>query len=195
MELEFELSRHWWAWALRGVLAILFGVAVFLWPLLFWLAAAYIFAAYALISGMLAVIVAVTGHGRAGRWWALLLEGLVGIVFGVLTFAWPLATAITELVLLYLIAFQYIFVGVFQVIAAFRLRQHVRNEWLLALSGVLSIVLGAAFVIFPPIVGATVVAWWVAAYSIVFGILLLGLGFRLRSLARHESRLEPVTVP
>jgi uncharacterized membrane protein HdeD (DUF308 family) len=194
----FELARNWWVWALRGVLAILFGIAVFFWPMLFWLAAVYMFAAYALVNGILAIVAAVAGHGQAGRWWALLLEGVAGIVVGVLTFAWPLATVVTEMMLLYMIAFQCIFTGVFEVVAAIRLRQHIPNEWALALSGILSVILGVAFVILP-LVGAVVIAWWIAAYAIVFGALMLALAFRLRSLRReltpHVSNWEKVTVP
>jgi uncharacterized membrane protein HdeD (DUF308 family) len=189
--MELELSRNWWVWALRGLLAVLFGMAAFVWPWLLWLAVVYTFAAYALVSGILAIAVAVAAHGRAGPRWALLLEGFAGIAFGVLTFAWPLATVVTEMILLYLIAFQCIFTGVFELVAAIQFRQYIRDEWALAVSGILSVFLGIAFVILPG-AGALAVAWWIAAYSVVTGVLLLTLAFRLRSLTPHVSRPQGV---
>jgi len=189
--MEFSLARSWWVLALRGVLAILFGVLAFLWPGLWWLAVVYTFAAYALVDGAFALVAAVTGHGEAGPWWALVLEGLVGIAAGVIAFVWP---GITEFALLYLIAGWCIATGVFEIAAAIRLRKHIRGEWLLALSGVVSIILGLALGLVP-VAGLLAVAWWVGAYAVAFGVLLLVLAFRLRSLVRHPSRPEAVTVP
>src|SRR5260370_16593557 len=99
--MEFGLARIWWALALRGGLAILFGLLAFFWPGFLWLVVVYLFGAYALIDGVLALIAAVTGHGESGPWWALLLEGLVGIAVGILAFPWP---GLTHFALLYLIA-------------------------------------------------------------------------------------------
>jgi uncharacterized membrane protein HdeD (DUF308 family) len=189
--MEFTLARNWWAVALRGVLAILFGVVAFLWPGLLWLAVVYTFAAYALLDGLIAITAALSGHGPAGRWWALLLEGLVGIVAGILTLIWP---GITELALLYVIAGWSLATGVFEIIAALRLRRYIEGEWALALSGVLSIILGLALALVP-LAGLVVVAWWIGAYAVAFGVLLLALSFRLRRLARHAPRREAAMVP
>jgi uncharacterized membrane protein HdeD (DUF308 family) len=178
--MDYGLTRSWWALALRGLFAILFGVLAFVWPgltlevlVLFW-------GAFALVDGIFAVAAAFAGYGRAGRWWALLLEGLIGIAAGVLTFFWP---GITLLVLLYLIAAWAVVTGLFEVVAAIYLRKYIEGEWVLALSGVLSVALGLALAILPG-VGLLVIAWWVGAYAIVFGVLLLVLAFRLRSLMR-----------
>jgi uncharacterized membrane protein HdeD (DUF308 family) len=192
--MEFELARNWWVVALRGVLAILFGLVAFLWPGLAWLTVVYIFAAYALVDGVFAIGAVVTGQTRPGHWWALLLEGVVGIAFGVLTFAWPLAAVIDMLVLLYFIAGWLIVTGVFEVIAAVRLRRHIRGEWALALAGILSVLLGVGFAL-APVAGLWVLALWMGAYAVVFGVLLLVLAFRLRGLTQHASRPGGVTVP
>ena len=184
--MEFELARNWWAVALRGVLAILFGVIAFFWPFALWLAVAFIFGAYALLDGSMALVLAVTGHAHAGRWWALLAEGLLGVTAGVLAFLWPLLTAVT---VFYLIAGWAVATGVFEIVAAIRLRKYIRGEWLLALSGVLSIILGVVLAMLPG-AGMVVLAWWTAANSIVFGALLLGLAFRLRSMVRHAPAPE-----
>jgi len=178
----FSLARNWWVLALRGVLALLFGVLVFLWPGLAWIVVVATFAAFALVDGTLAIVVAFTGQGQA-PWWALLLEGLFGISAGVLTFLWP---GLTELALLFFIAYWAIATGVFEVIAAIRLRKEIEGEWLLALSGILSVLFGIALVIMPG-PGALAVAWLIGGYSFAFGVLMLVLAFRLRSLAKHPA--------
>src|SRR5947209_10631637 len=130
--MEFGLARNWWVLALRGVLALLFGVLAFFWPGIAWLVVVYTFAAYALIDGTVAIVAAVTGHGEAGRWWALLLEGVVGLVAGVLAFAWP---AITQVALLYLIAAWLFVTGLFEIVTAFALWRQIPGEWAMALAG------------------------------------------------------------
>src|SRR5262249_4657498 len=149
----------------------LFGVIAFLWPGLLWLVVVFTFGAYALVDGIIALILAMTGRGQAGPWWALLLEGLLGIAVGILTFVWP---GITQLVLLYVIAWWCLVTGLLQIVGAIQLRRRIEGEWLLALTGVLSVLLGLALA-FLPLAGLLAVAWWIGAYSIAFGILLLAL--------------------
>jgi uncharacterized membrane protein HdeD (DUF308 family) len=175
------LARSWWALVLRGVFAILFGVMAFAWPGITLGAMVLLYGAYALVDGVFAIAAAVTGRTQGMPWWALLVEGIAGIAFGVLTFAWP---GITELVLLSLIAAWAIVTGVFEIVAAIRLRKEIRGEWILALSGALSILLGVLLVA-RPTVGLLWIAWMTGAYAIVFGSLLITLGFQLRRLSRE----------
>jgi uncharacterized membrane protein HdeD (DUF308 family) len=184
-------TLDWRPLAVRGILAIVFGVLTFFWPGLFWLVVVYTFAAYALIDGVMAIVLAVTGHREAGRWWALLLEGLVGIAAAVLTVAWP---AITELALLYIIAGWSFVTGILEIVAAIRLRRYIRGEWALGLSGVLSVLLGLALA-FIPLAGLLVVAWWIGAYCLAFGVLLLVLSFQVRDVARHGAPSQTVWAP
>lgn len=169
------LVRSWWILVLRGLFAVLFGVLGLLWPGITVAVLVILFGVYAFADGSFAIVMAAQ---HRGRWWALLLEGLVGIAAGVSAFLWP---AITALTLLYLIAGWAIATGVFEIIAAIRLRKLIEGEVLLALSGIASIVFGVLIMIWPG-AGALAVVTMIAVYSLLFGILLIALGVRLRSM-------------
>lgn len=172
------LSTNWWALALRGVLAILFAVVTFLWPGITLGALVLLFGVYAFIDGVLAIIAAVRAVKGHRRWGALLFEGIVGILAGICAFLIP---GITLAFLIFLVAAWAIITGVFEIVAAIRLRRNIPQEWLLILMGVVSIIFG--FLIYrAPIAGAVVIVWWLAAYALIFGIMLLALAFRLRRL-------------
>jgi uncharacterized membrane protein HdeD (DUF308 family) len=181
-----SLSRNWWAVSLRGLAGILFGIITFFAPAISLAALVLLFGAYALMDGVLAIVTAVRRRS-ADRWWLLLLEGLVGIAAGVLTFMWP---AITAVALLYVIAAWALVTGAVEIAAAIRLRKAIRGEWLLALSGIFSIALGVLLVLFPG-PGALAVTIWIGVYAFVFGALLFALGLRLRGLGSPRTRGEP----
>jgi uncharacterized membrane protein HdeD (DUF308 family) len=167
------LVKNWWALALRGFFAVLFGILTFLLPGITLVTLVLLFGAYALADGIFNVI---AFFRVASHHWALLIEGVIGIIAGVLTFAWP---AITAIVLLYLIAFWAIFTGVFEIVAGIRLRKVITNEWLMIVIGVLSLAFGV-LILFAPGAGALAIVLWIGAYAVVFGIGLLALAFRLR---------------
>jgi uncharacterized membrane protein HdeD (DUF308 family) len=174
-------AEYWWAFALRGLAAVIFGVLAFIWPevtltvlVLFW-------GAYALVDGVLALI---AGIRSTQDRWIHMFEGMVGIVAGVLAFVWP---GLTALVLLYIIAAWALITGVLEILAAIRLRRVIENEWWLALGGVASVLFGIVLIAAPG-AGALAVIWLIAAYAIVFGVLLIALAFRLRGMAHGQPR-------
>ena len=101
----------------------------------------YLFAAYALVDGIFAIAAAFRPSARHTRGWWLLVEAVIGILTGLVTLFWP---GITALVLLYFIAAWFVLTGVARITAAISLRREIENEWLISLSGVLSIVFGRA---------------------------------------------------
>ncbi|HEV8354711.1 MAG TPA: DUF308 domain-containing protein [bacterium] len=173
------LARNWWAVVLRGVLAIAFGLIAFFYPTLTLPLLVLLFGAYALVDGVFAFLAAMRAAARHERWGAFILEGISGVAAGILTFVWP---AMTALVLLYLIAAWAVITGIFEIVAAIRLRKEIAGEWMLGLGGLASIVLGVLLVVYPSS-GALVVIWIIGLYAILFGVLLLGLGLRLRGMA------------
>jgi uncharacterized membrane protein HdeD (DUF308 family) len=188
---EMAIARNWWSLVIRGVAGVLIGVITFLAPAITFQALVLLFGAYALIDGVTGFAGAWRAVRARDRWGAPLLQGIAGIIAAAVTILWP---GITALALVLLIAAWAIVTGVLQVIAAIRLRRHISGEWLLALGGILSVVFGALVTI-APLAGAFVIAIWVGAYALVFGALLIGLGFKLRSWNRGFEGRSPAPVP
>jgi len=180
------LASRWWTLAARGIAAILFGILTFISPGLSLFALVILFGAWALADGVFNLVMAFRA-GKGERWGWLVLEGVASILVGILTFFWP---GITALSLLFLIAAWSVVTGIAEVVAAIRLRKVIQGEWLLALTGVLSILFGLLLFAFPG-AGALAVIFWIGAYSIVFGGLLVALAFRLRAWARDTSHHVP----
>jgi uncharacterized membrane protein HdeD (DUF308 family) len=184
MKMVTTLAQNWWTLVLRGLAAVIFGILAYIWPGITFTVLVLFFGAYALWDGVFALIGAFRTQGE--RRWPLILEGVVGIAAGLLTFVWPGAAT---LALLFIIGAWAIVTGIFEIIAAIRLREEIEGEWLLLINGVLSVLFGIALTIWPA-AGLLAVTWLIGAYSIVFGILLMMLGFRLRNWGKQ--RLEPV---
>lgn len=178
------LAQNWWAIALRGLCSVLFGVSAFAWPGITLTILVLFYGAYALADGVLAAAWAVMRRQGGEFPWGALLAGLAGIAIGVITFVYP---GLTTLALVYLIAAWAFLRGVFEIIAAVQLRHELENEWLLGLSGLLSMVLGVLLFVAPG-AGALAVLWWIGAFAIVFGVLTMILGFRLKGLKNRVVR-------
>lgn len=170
------LARNWWLILLRGVCAVIFGVLTFIWPGVTLLTLVLLYGAYALIDGAIAIWAAIVGGEAAPRWW-LLIVGLVGIAAGLVTLLMP---GVTALVLLFFIAFWAILTGVMQIVGAIRLRKEIDNEWMLAGSGVLSVLFGVILIVQPG-AGALGLIFVIGAYAVIYGVILIGLAFRLRN--------------
>jgi uncharacterized membrane protein HdeD (DUF308 family) len=176
-----RMSRDWWLLALQGVAAIVFGVLALVWPEMTLLVLVFLFGAYALTDGVLALISGFRGGDDVGPDWWRIASGVVGIAAGVIAFAMP---DITAYALLLVIATWAIISGGIELLAAYQLRHAIRGEWLLALEGVVAILFGISLIAFPA-AGALAVVWLIAAFAIVSGVLLLMSAFRLRD--RAES--------
>jgi len=176
--------------ALRGVIAIAFGVLALLWPGLTLLALTMLFAAYALLEGIVSVAGAVKYRNSDDHWWLPLLFGIVSIGAGVIAVMHP---ALTALVLVLLMGANALVCGIIDIEAAIRLRKVIQHEWLLMLSGVVSVVFGILVFLFPA-TGALALVWLISLYALVTGVLLLSLAFRLRARTKvgaGERRLTP----
>jgi uncharacterized membrane protein HdeD (DUF308 family) len=179
--METLLARHWWAVGLRGLAAIIFGILALVVPSITIIVLIAFFGAYALVDGIIAVYLAIRGRENNRNWGWLLVEGIAGILIGILTFRWP---GVTGIVLLAFIAAWAIITGIMEIFEAIELRRVLHNEWLLILSGAASVIFGLLLIIFPG-TGALAVVALIGIYAIIFGALLLGLAWRLRGMAQR----------
>ena len=180
------LSRNWWALALRGLAAIVFGLLAFILPGITLTALILLFSAYMLVDGVFAIVAAVRAEERDTRWWLLLAEGVLGVLAGIVAFAWP---GLTALALLYLVAAWSIITGILQIVGAIRLRREIEGEWALILGGVLSVVFGVLLAVLPG-PGILALLWLIGAYAVVSGVLLIILAFRVRNEPRPDSSAQ-----
>lgn len=172
----FVLTRNWWVLVLRGVLAVLFGVIAFLWPAITVASFVLLFGAFALLDGVAALAAAFRPPPSESRG-MLILRGILGVLAAIVVFLRPELSAVFLLVV---IAVWAVLTGLAEIGIAIAIRKIVTGEWLLALSGVLSVLLGA-FMLARPAAGLLGLVWAIAAWAIVYGIVLIIAGFRLRS--------------
>jgi uncharacterized membrane protein HdeD (DUF308 family) len=175
------LSRSWWTLVLRGVLSIAFGVAAYSWPALTVATLVFLFGLYALVDGFVMILHAISAWEE--RPWLLMIQGLVGIGIGVLTYEAP---GVTALALVLYIAARSLIGGSLDIVAAVSLRKEMKGEWWLATAGLVSI-LFAIVLIAAPVAGMIAVVWIISIYAVIFGVLMIALGFKLRGFVRRVT--------
>ena len=173
--LNTNLTRNWWIVALRGLLAIVFGIIAFAWPEITMLSLVLVFAGYSIVDGTLGILLAIRGARRGERWGLLMLTGLLSITAGVMAAVWP---GLTVIAFVLIMAFWAVFTGAVVTAVAFDMRVD-HGRWWLGLAGLTSIVYGVLLVV-APLLGAVVLTWWVGAHALVLGGTLLILAFKLR---------------
>ena len=171
-----QLARSWWLVLLRGIAGIVFGLLALGWPGITLLLLVLFYGAYALVDGVFSLIAAFAGKGEGGPTWWLILVGILGIVAGLVTLFLP---GISAVVLIMVIGAWAVVCGIFEIIGAIQLRKEIDNEWLLILSGIVSVLFGLGVLVFPG-AGALALVWLIATFAIAFGILWIVLAFRLR---------------
>lgn len=171
-----RMVEHWWIPVVRGALAILFGLAALAWPDKTIFALIVVFGAFSFVDGVMALVSAVRFASHHERWVVLSLEGLAGVLFGLVAL---IAPAIVAFFFAYFVAGWAIVTGIFELVAAVRVRSSLANELFLISSGVLSVVLGV-FIAALPYAGLVAWVWLIGIYAILFGGMLIAFGVRLR---------------
>ena len=173
------LAGNWWALLLRGIAAVLFGLAALFWPGLTLLVLIVFFGVYAVIDGIFAIVLGIRSSG--GRRWLLMAEGALSVLAGLAALFWP---GLSALVLLYVISFWAILTGLLRVVMAIWLRREIENEWLMILSGVLTVLFGVILGALPG-VGLLSLVWLVGIYALIFGVALIVFSVMVRG--QHAS--------
>jgi uncharacterized membrane protein HdeD (DUF308 family) len=177
------LADNWWAVALRGLFAILFGIVSFAMPGAAMLALALIFGAYSIADGIFNIVLAVRGARKHERWGLLLVNGLLGILIGVIAAIWP---GITVLAFVLMVGAWALLSGGLMFGAALGMKIS-HGRWWVVFGAIISMIYGL-LLFGSPLIGALVLTWWVGAYALVFGVTLIVLAFRLR---RHRRERIP----
>lgn len=176
------LAKNWWLLLLRGIASIVFGVLAFVWPGLTLVTLVLFYGAFALVDGVIALVAAFSGGAKPAPTWWLVVVGLLGIAAGIATFLMP---GITALLLIIFMGAWALVHGIFEIVGAIQLRKEIDNEWMLILSGIVSVLFGL-IVLIAPGAGALGLIWAIAAYSIVFGITFIALALRLKN-HKHKA--------
>jgi len=176
------LARNWWAIALRGAAAILFGLVALLMPGVTIAALVLLFGVYMAVDGVFAIVAGVRAAAHHERWGALILEGVADLIAAAIAFLVPLATA---LAFVYLAGAWAVISGALLIAATFRLPS-THGRWLMGLGGAISLLWGVLLFV-APIAGAVVLTWWLGAYALLFGGALIALAFRLRNYGHQRQ--------
>ena len=172
------LARNWWVVLLRGVLAIALGVSAILMPGVTLMSVLFVYGAFTAGDGLTALWLGFTSKHEGRIWWEMVALGVLAIIAGTTAALYP---GLTALVLVYLIAFSAIVRGVFEIAAAIQLRKVIDDEWLLVLSGVVSLLFGG-ILIAKPGEGAIAMVLLIGAFMIAVGGMTVALALRLRHL-------------
>jgi uncharacterized membrane protein HdeD (DUF308 family) len=179
-------KRSWWVFLIGGIAAVVFGIIAFINPPTALLVIGIFFAAAVLVDGAVNIWGAVTNREKDG-WWILLLIGVLGVVVGgYALFNPPVAMA----AFVYLVAFMAVFLGVLTLILGWKIRQLTEREWLLYLTGGLSVLFGL-LILFNPLAGSISVVWLIASWAIVIGVLRIWFAFKIKNFPdRVAERLD-----
>lgn len=180
---EGVYARSWWAAVLRGILAVIFGVIVLAWPGATTLVLVILFGAFALLDGIVEIILSIVHATQRDKWGAFLIRGLIGLIIGIIVFARP---GVALVVLLYAIAIWLIASGFVEIVLAIEAPAETSGSWLLGVAGALSIIIGILLMVFPD-AGIWTIILLIGIYAICLGMILVVFGFSTRS---YEKEIE-----
>jgi uncharacterized membrane protein HdeD (DUF308 family) len=174
------ICKRWWVMLLRGLAAIVIGIIAIAMPGITLIALLALFATFAILDGVFGIILGFRGESDGTVWWTMVLLGLLSLAAGIAAFAWP---GLTLLVLVTIIAASAIVRGAFEIYAAIRLRHEIDDEWILGLSGVMSIIFGG-LIMWRPGAGLVAIALLIGAYMMALGVFGVALSLRLRKMGQ-----------
>ena len=174
------VCKRWWVLMVRGLAAIALGICAMVLPEVTLIALVFLFGTFTIIDGIAAILLGCRGEADGTVWWTMVILGLVAVAAGIAAFAWP---DLTLLVLATIIAVSAIVRGTFEIYAAIALRKELDDEWILGLSGAMSVIFGA-LIMFRPGAGLIAITLLIGAYMLALGVFAIALALRLRMMGR-----------
>ena len=173
-------KRAWWVFLIGGIALLIFGILAFYNPAVALLVLSVYFAASVLVDGVVNIVGAIQNRARDG-WWVVLLIGILGTLIGAYALVYP---PVSMAAFVYLVAFMAIMAGVFLVMLGRKVREKIDREWILYLTGALSIIWGVLIIV-QPAPGAVSVVYMIASWAVIFGIMKIFFAFKARSFTEH----------
>ena len=175
------VCKRWWVLMVRGLAAVALGICAIVWPTITISALVFFFGVFSIIDGVAAIILGFRGEADGTVWWTMVVLGLLALAAGITAFAWP---GPTLLVLVTIIAVSALVRGTFEIYAAIALRKELDDEWILGLSGAMSVIFGA-LILYHPAAGLIAITLLIGAYMIAIGVFAIALALRLRMMGRN----------
>ncbi len=174
---EALCKRTWWVFLIGGIAAVVFGVLAFVNPGMALFVLAMFFAASVLVDGVFSIVGSIQNREKDG-WWIMLLIGILGLVVGGYALLNP---PVSMMAFIYLVAFQAILLGVFLVMLGYKVRKATSREWILYVTGALSVLFGF-LVVLNPAAGGLSIVYLIASWAIVIGALKIFFAFKVKNL-------------
>jgi uncharacterized membrane protein HdeD (DUF308 family) len=178
------MTRNWWAYAIQGLAALVFGILTLVWPNISLRVMIALFGAFAVVTGIMLVAGSFDAARQRMHWGSLLAAGILDVALGLVTWFWP---GLTALAVLYLVVAWAAVTGVIYIVASVELRDDIPHAWLLTLTGVLSLALAVVLAV-DPRDGILSLVYVVGIYAILSGAAELVFAFRVRGMQQDVSR-------
>lgn len=187
-----SLADNWWMVLIRGLFAVIMGIVAIMWPGITVMSLLMVYGIFTIADGITAIWIGVAAKHGQRIWWEMVATGVLAILAGLVAALWPGLTAMVFVVMIGVFA---IIRGVFEIVAAIQLRKVIDDEWMLILSGVISVLFGGMLVARPG-EGAIAMVLLIGAFMIAIGAMMIGLAMRLRHVSKrlHEHGHATPTV-
>lgn len=189
-----SISSNWWAFIIKGFLALIFSVLAFIMPVTAILALAIVFGAFALADGIFGIIASVRKIRKGKRWGWLIFSAIISILAGIAVIVSPLiATVVIASFLWASISFWSIFVGISEIITALRLRKEIKGELWMIFSGLFSVILGAIILwmfITQPENVLLASGWLLGINAFLSAMTYFFLGFKLKKTSENGAKTK-----
>lgn len=183
-QIQQFLSSVWWIVLLRGIAVLVLGLLLLFNPGSTLITIMLFLGVYWFVDGVFTIINALQGRKTMAGWDLGILSGALGVIAGLVVFAQPLATAVlTQVFLIYFLAFMAIANGISSIVSGIKLRKEIKNEWTIILGGALTVIFGI-LLLSKPLVGSVLLLWFLGIIAVVGGISIISLAFKVKNMGK-----------
>ncbi len=183
-QMQQFLTSVWWIVLLRGITVLVLGLLLLFNPGSTLITIMIFLGAYWFVDGIFIIINTLQRRKKMESWGLGILSGVLGVIAGLVVFVHPLATTVlTQVFLIYFLAFMAIANGVSSIVTGIKLRKEIKNEWTIILGGLLTVIFGV-LLLSKPLVGSALLLWLLGIIAVVGGISIITLAFKVKNMAK-----------